>query len=108
MAIQAILFDVIGTTVLEKQADVIFQCFRVAFQCSGVDDVSSEDIRSIRGRDKKAAISKLLVEKDAMPQLANAILQSFKENFASRLDLFYEHYEFKDVIHWLRPSSRYF
>jgi phosphonoacetaldehyde hydrolase len=104
MAIRAILFDVIGTTVLENQPDVIFRCFRAAFLDSGVD-VSSEDIRSIRGRDKKAAISKLLLEKNSGPQLANAILQSFKDNFASHLDLFYEHPELKDLIVFLRSKN---
>jgi phosphonoacetaldehyde hydrolase len=104
MAVRAILFDVIGTTVLERENDLIIRCFRHAFRDHSIE-ASPEQIQSIRGRDKNAAIISLLIELHAPAELSASILESFKQHFSACVNLFYENADLKALITFLRSRQ---
>jgi phosphonoacetaldehyde hydrolase len=87
--IKAVLFDLIGTTVIEKDPAHLNGCFVRAFSDSGVE-VSMETIRSNRGKDKQDMIRTILVEAGASPSLVEPVLESFRRYLLNSLDNFLE------------------
>lgn len=79
MAIKAILFDMIGTTVSEKDPMFISNCFVKAFGEHKIP-VTPEIIQRHRGREKRQMITGILQELDYPAQLAESILQRFQRN----------------------------
>jgi phosphonoacetaldehyde hydrolase len=104
VGIKAILFDVIGTTVLERGSSVVATCFRDAFREVQVD-VSREEIQSIRGHEKHEAIASLLDQKRARRELTDSILQSFKKNFIGQLGTFSENPDLRGTISLLKSKK---
>jgi phosphoglycolate phosphatase-like HAD superfamily hydrolase len=60
MKIKAILFDIIGTTVLEKDPNLINSCFENAFRQNNVK-VEAAQIKANRGKDKSEIIKNILI-----------------------------------------------
>jgi HAD superfamily hydrolase (TIGR01549 family) len=77
LRIKAVLFDVIGTTVLEKDPAFINSCFQKAFNENNVL-VENDFIRKNRGRDKMEIV--LSIAGDQNKKLANDIYNSFHQN----------------------------
>src|SRR5688500_6442984 len=101
MKIKAILFAVIGTTIVETNPSVITECFKDAFSHHHVQ-ISDSEIESIRGKDKQESIELLLQQKGHSFSDAPRILESFKNNFKSRLNNFSEAEDLHDVIGFFR------
>ncbi len=79
MAIKAILFDMIGTTVSEKDPMFISNCFVKAFGEHKMS-VTPGTIQKHRGRDKNQMIGDILRELNYPLQLTTSILQRFQWN----------------------------
>ncbi len=84
--VRAILFDVVGTTVVET-APVISEAFYKAFQDHGLR-IDERSVRSNRGRDKQEMIELLLLQHGFENTLAPVIYQSFIKNVEDRLHQF--------------------
>ncbi|HEY0742936.1 MAG TPA: HAD family hydrolase [Chryseosolibacter sp.] len=100
LRIRAILFDLIGTTVLEKDPTVINACFEAAFSQHGFV-VQRSQIQEVRGLDKKEAIDRILADADPPAAVKAQILESFKRNVEGSLDNFVEHPAFPEIVHEL-------
>ena len=87
MKIQAVLFDMIGTTVQEKVPNTIRNCFRLAFEKHGVTPDNAV-IRANRGKDKMVMINIILQQGNHPLTLALPIFKSFQENINAKLDNF--------------------
>lgn len=89
MAITAVFFDFIGTTVLEKNNDVVLTCFQKAFDDYGIA-VEKEALKKHRGRDKNLMISEVLKASKANLKQQRDVLGSFKKHFTNDINQFYE------------------
>lgn len=87
MKFQCILFDVIGTTIKEKDSNTILNCFAKAFSHNGVN-LNVDYIRKNRGNDNKKMIASILQQFDLPAELSGPVYQSFKNNFKNSLDNF--------------------
>lgn len=87
MRIQAVLFDMIGTTVQEKTPNTIRNCFRLAFEKYGVtpDDAV---IKANRGKDKMVMINIILQQGNHPPALVSPIFKAFQQNINANLGNF--------------------
>jgi HAD superfamily hydrolase (TIGR01549 family) len=104
MAITAVFFDFIGTTVLEKNNDVILTCFQGAFSDFGIK-VEKETLRGHRGRDKNKMIAEVLKSaKKDLRQKSN-ILTAFKKHFNNNIGQFYENKDLDVVMSHLRSKK---
>ena len=104
MAIQAVLFDVIGTTILEAQPNLVANVFYNSFRSSGIH-VTEDEIQRIRGKEKTEAIETLLRSRNLAAELSGNILRSFKENFESHLASFEENPDFRDLLDFLQKRN---
>ncbi|HEY0655646.1 MAG TPA: HAD family hydrolase [Chryseosolibacter sp.] len=102
--IRAVLFDVIGTTVLEEDPDFVNRCFRYAFSANNVR-VTEENILRVRGKDKLEAIHALLVEVGEPLILSNKIFAEFERSITSGIANFREHPQLKEVVGVLKRRS---
>ena len=102
--IKAVLFDVIGTTVLERSPDIVQQAFHRAFADSGVR-VGSEEIQSIRGMNKDTAIKHVLNVHGFSPSLSTDIQKGFKQAILDRLNDFTEAPSLELVLTVLRSRG---
>jgi len=104
MAITAVLFDFIGTTVLEKNNDVVLTCFQTSFQDFGIK-VDQQVLHGHRGKDKGEMIAEVLKSaKKDLRQKPN-ILKAFKKHFANNIDQFYENKELDVTIAHIRSKK---
>lgn len=104
MAITAVFFDFIGTTVLEKNNDVVLNCFQNAFSDFGIN-VDKEVLKQHRGKDKDKMISEVLkAAKKDLRQKAN-ILTAFKKHFTYNLGQFYENKDLEGTMAHLRKKK---
>lgn len=87
MKIQAVLFDMIGTTVQEKVPNTIRNCFRLAFEKHGVTP-DDKVIKANRGKDKMVMINIILEQGNHPLTLALPIFKSFQQNVNTNLDNF--------------------
>lgn len=101
---KGILFDFIGTTVIEKDPDVINSCFARAFREHGVH-VSATVIKNGRGKDKKEMIAGVLKEFNRPHDLAVAIINSFRKHIGNRLDNFSANPGALEIFEYLRTSN---
>jgi phosphonatase-like hydrolase len=99
--IRAILFDMIGTTVMEKDPQVVNRCFENAFHEHGIP-VTHEVIRANRGKDKQEAIYQILGEHNADLALAQPVLHSFKNHFRNNLGNFQDNSEADEIFSYLK------
>lgn len=87
MRYKAVMFDVIGTTVVEKDPTVIARSFEKAFRDHGIQ-VDEARLRANRGRDKKEIIDVMLKERGAGNDMAPAVYDSFVRNVEANLHAF--------------------
>jgi phosphonatase-like hydrolase len=103
MTIKAVLFDVIGTTVVEEK-NAIINCFEKAFHDYGFS-LDAELVQANRGRDKKEMIE-LIVAKQKLPSdTTDKIYQSFLENVEKNLDRFTPRDGAAELFLYLRKQS---
>ncbi len=104
MAITAVFFDFIGTTVLEKNRDVILTCFQKAFDDYGIV-VKKEVLKEHRGKDKKVMIAEVLKASGKNLKQQRDILGSFKKHFLNDLGEFYENKDLDSTIAHIRSKK---
>lgn len=104
MAITAVFFDFIGTTVLEKNNDVVLTCFQKAFADYGIT-VEKDVLQVNRGKDKDQMISEILrsAKKDLRKKVE--ILAAFKKHFVASLDQFSESKDLEPTMAHLRSKK---
>src|SRR6185369_18065498 len=103
MKIKAVLFDFIGTTVLEKD-DVINQSFKNAFQQEGVK-IDSEVLNQNRGKDKHEIINLILGERyPSKATLSEKIYHAFHSNIEKSLSGFSLNSGVLEVLEYLRTK----
>jgi len=104
MAITAVFFDFIGTTVLEKNNDVVLSCFQKAFDDFSVN-VDKSTLQKHRGKDKGAMILEVLKSAKREPKIKPKILAAFKKHFANSLDQFSENKDLSRTMDHLRGKN---
>jgi phosphonoacetaldehyde hydrolase len=104
MAITAVFFDFIGTTVLEKNNDVVLNCFQKAFSDFNIA-VSTDQLRHHRGKDKDQMIAEILRSAKKDVRKKPEILSSFKKHFIASLDQFKESKDLDTTIEYLRSRK---
>ncbi len=87
MKFEAILFDVTGTTVREKDPNTMLMCFAKAFRDHGFD-LDVDFIRKNRGNDNKKMIAMILEYFGQSALLVAPIYDSFKSHLKNSLDNF--------------------
>jgi phosphonoacetaldehyde hydrolase len=102
--IRAILFDMIGTTVLEKDPTVINTCFEKAFLRHAIT-IDGTLVRNVRGMDKMEAIEAILKLSDKPLEMKSQIFESFKSNVQKSISNFEEHPVLDRVIGQLRERK---
>lgn len=102
--IKAVLFDLIGTTVLEKDSSMINGCFVRAFASQGVI-VNDDLVKTNRGKEKGEMISAILKQANRPQTLKDSILRSFKDNLENGLSNFIENDGLRDVFHYLKSKK---
>ena len=104
MRIKAVMFDFIGTTVIEKDPLVITRCFVSAFKDHGLA-VEEAIIKANRGKDKKEMVRTVLSEKGFSLALIQPVLQSFQDHLHDSLDNFGKNEEADDIIRDLKKRK---
>jgi phosphonoacetaldehyde hydrolase len=104
--IHAVLFDMIGTTVEEKNPSFINDCFGSSFSDHGIA-VTREQIRANRGMDKREAITNILREFNGVTVSTESILNSFTTHISNNLDNFQEMEGTREVIGFLKRKKIY-
>jgi HAD superfamily hydrolase (TIGR01549 family) len=102
--IKGILFDFIGTTVMEKDPTTINRCFKTAFADHGVL-IDDESIRSGRGKDKMEMITDALKQMHHPVHLAAPILHSLGRHIESSMDNFSGNEGATDTIDHLKKNG---
>ncbi len=101
MKIQAILFDMIGTTVHEKTPNTIRNCFRLAFEEYGVTPDNAV-IKANRGKDKMVMIKVILQQGNHPQALALPIFKSFQQQVNAHLANFVAADGVEELFHHLQ------
>jgi phosphonoacetaldehyde hydrolase len=104
MAITAVFFDFIGTTVLEKNNDVVLTCFQNAFSDYGIS-VEKDALRNHRGKDKGRMITEVLKSARKDSRKKGEILASFKKHFTASVGEFSESKDLEPTMTWLRSRK---
>lgn len=104
MKIKAVLFDLIGTTVKEKDPEYINNCFINAFDENGFK-VLTENIRVHRGRDKMDIIQNVMKDLNYPPDSSENILASYKKFVELGFDNFTEIEGFSDIMEYLKNKN---
>lgn len=104
MDIKGVLFDFMGTTVIEKDPQTIHQCFLEAFVNYGVP-VTDEMIRKNRGKDKKEMIASVLDHYTMPLELVPFILESFNNRLVDKLDNFQANEGVSGIIQFLKEKN---
>ncbi|MEO5564345.1 MAG: HAD family hydrolase [Chitinophagaceae bacterium] len=103
MALKSILFDMIGTTVMEKDSSIVNKCFVQAFKRYGIN--TTEDIiKANRGKDKKEVIVAIADEAGTSVEI-DLIINAFESEFDKHLDNFYENNEARELFRWLKEKK---
>jgi phosphonoacetaldehyde hydrolase len=104
MAITAVFFDLIGTTILEKNNDVVIHCFQKAFDDYGIT-VEKETLQQHRGKNKEQMIAEILKSAKKDPRKYPNIYNTFKDHLKKRIDLFYENNDLEATIAHIRRKK---
>jgi phosphonoacetaldehyde hydrolase len=104
MAVKSVLFDFIGTTVIEKDPSLILTCFLNAFKDHDID-VDVEFLRANRGRDKNELIDLMLQKLKKPLHLRFEILRAFKQHFKNNISNFEENKGLEDVVFFLKARK---
>jgi phosphonatase-like hydrolase len=87
MQLQAVLFDFIGTVVMEKVPGTVVRCFEKTFQEHGIK-VTSTFINENRGRNKREVIELAISQSMQREKLVDPILNTFERNIEESLTNF--------------------
>lgn len=104
MAITAVFFDFIGTTIFEKNNDVVISCFQNAFGDFGID-VDKEILKQHRGKNKEEMIAEVLKSEKKDVTQRRKILEAFKKHFTNNLGQFHENKDLTQVMAHLREKK---
>jgi len=104
MEVKAILFDLIGTTVKEKDPSTVERCIQKAFEDHNIK-VRPELIRSHRGKSKREMISTLLLSLKAPLHLTSDVLAKFKVHFHSQLHNFETNEGLVELLEFLQGAN---
>jgi phosphonatase-like hydrolase len=99
--IRAILFDFIGTTVIENHFNIINNCFEKSFLDNNVS-VDINLLRNERGKDKNVIIENILKSQRLPLTLRQSIYSSFKMNVTNNAGSFIENKGLKYILSYLR------
>lgn len=88
MTYKAVMFDLIGTTVVEARPDVIATCFAQAFQLHGIS-VTPQFIKANRGKSKLEVISSALSSAQRKELQADVVLSTFENLVEQNLNSFH-------------------
>ena len=103
MAIQAVLFDVIGTTVMETPG-TIHHCFLSAFDQHHIH-VASDFIRANRGKEKREVINLLIKERNLPPDIGDSIYEEFIWQVKNNINSFSRAEGSEDTFEFLRHKK---
>jgi phosphoglycolate phosphatase-like HAD superfamily hydrolase len=101
MKLQAVLFDLIGTTVRENDPNIIMNCFEKAFLDNQIG-FDRDLIRANRGRDKLEMIDLVIRKERLPPDFTTKVYNSFKVNFASNINNFSPNAGTLEMVTFLR------
>lgn len=101
MLFKAVLFDVIGTTVKEKDPETINRCFLKAFTDNNVI-ADRELFKANRGKDKLEIIRLILGTTHQDISLADAIYNSFVMNVENEIENFFPADDAAEIFNYLR------
>lgn len=87
MKLNAILFDTIGTTIIEKDAETVINSLSDAFNSKGLS-VDREFLRHLRGKDKRGMIAAAVEHQSISNVSVEDIYDSFTQNILCRLENF--------------------
>ncbi|OGU34328.1 MAG: hypothetical protein A2068_14160 [Ignavibacteria bacterium GWB2_35_6b] len=104
MKYKAVLFDLNGTTVIEKDPMLVLNCFEYAFKDHGIT-VTKEIIKNNRGKDKHEMIKIILEKTNHSVILTNSILVSFKEHLENNLNNFSENAGLRELLQYLKEKN---
>jgi HAD superfamily hydrolase (TIGR01549 family) len=104
MEVRAVLFDMMGTTVKEKDPTTIERCIQMAFADHNIK-VPATMIKGHRGKGKREMISTLLLSMKAPLHLTPAVLERFKFHFTESLPNFETNSDFPGVLEFLRSAN---
>jgi len=100
----AVLFDLIGTTVKEGGSDVILSCFRKAF-AEHVLQTDVEIIKINRGREKRIMITEVLKHHHYDLSLVEPVYRSFKNQLENNLHQFYEYEDVPELFTYIKSKG---
>ena len=100
----AILFDFIGTTVKEKDPEIVNNCFEKAFAENNVP-VEMSFLKKQRGKDKKLIIEEILRLQNMSLSLQEKIYSSFISNLKDNIDQFCENDGAKEIFSFLKKRN---
>jgi HAD superfamily hydrolase (TIGR01549 family) len=104
MEVKAVLFDLMGTTVREKDPAAVERCIQQAFADHNIK-VPPALIRGQRGKDKREMISTLLLSLKAPLHLTPSVLNRFKKHFEAALVNFETNDGFEDILVYLKGTG---
>jgi phosphonoacetaldehyde hydrolase len=104
MQIKAVMFDLIGTTVLEKDSQPITNCFIKAFEANDLI-INPEHVRKNRGKDKTDIIKNILSELKYPIDACGAILKDYNSNLEKSIDCFVENSELREIAGYLKEKN---
>jgi phosphonoacetaldehyde hydrolase len=104
MFIKAILFDFIGTVVMEKDPSTVNRCFAMAFKDHGIE-ITDELIKVNRGKDKRDMIMAVLKNAGHSLELHDSIMNSLKEHLENNLTNFSENTGAKEIIEYAKKKG---
>jgi phosphonatase-like hydrolase len=100
---QAVLFDVIGTTVKEN-GDIILAAFEKAFT-PFINQFDLQIVRMHRGKDKRVMITEILKQHGYPASLVEQVYQLFKENVEENLDSFSENEGVAEIFDYIKRQK---
>jgi phosphonatase-like hydrolase len=105
MAIKAVLFDFIGTTIVEKENNTIHNCFEMAFRQHGVS-LEGKDLQRSRGKNKKEIVHEILKFRGREDEpLEERIYSAFKKNLEKASQNFALNDGVTELFHFLRKKQ---
>jgi HAD superfamily hydrolase (TIGR01549 family) len=104
MEVKAVLFDMMGTTVTEKDPATIERCIQLAFADHNIK-VPPTLIRGQRGKAKREMISTLLLSMKAPLHLTPSVLERFKAYFTDSLPNFETNSDFPEILAFLQSAN---
>ena len=104
MKYKALFFDLNGTTVIEKDPQLVTHCFEYAFNDYGIS-VKPDQIKQNRGKDKNEMIEIILKELNKPVHLTNSILESFKNHLGENLNNFSENSGLRETFNYLKKNN---